>query len=188
MVYEEDKTFDKVDFTLEGFPQGEYEACVFTGCNFSAVDISGTVFSECEFIGCNLSTAKLSGTSFRDVEFADSKLLGLRFYDCTEFLLSMDFANCQLDLASFHNLKLKSTNFKDCSLNESDFTGANLTKAKFDNCDLRGATFDASILEGTDFRTAFNYAFDPEANRIKGAKFVSGGLAGLLAKYDIEIE
>jgi len=47
------------------------------------------------------------------------------------------------------------------------------------------ATFDNSILAGTDFRSASNYSFDPEKNKIRKAKFSLAGLPGLLDKYDI---
>ena len=84
--------------------------------------------------------------------------------------------------------KLKNTKFTDCTLHEVDFTETDLSGAKFENCDLRLATFENSILETTDFRTAYNYLIDLEANRISKAKFSTAGLAGLLGKYDIVIE
>jgi hypothetical protein len=43
-------------------------------------------------------------------------------------------------------------------------------------------------LEKADFRTSYNYSINPEVNRIKKAKFSTAGIAGLLCKYDIEIE
>jgi len=70
----------------------------------------------------------------------------------------------------------------------ADFTETDLTMAVFTNCDLMGATFVQTNLKKADFRTAKNYALDPELNRIKGATFSQYGLAGLLAKYDIVIE
>ena len=51
-----------------------------------------------------------------------------------------------------------------------------------------GAKFENSILEKADLRTSRNYLIDPELNKIKKAKFSIHGIAGLLAKYDIEIE
>jgi len=33
-----------------------------------------------------------------------------------------------------------------------------------------------------------NYSIDPELNKIKKARFSTQGIAGLLDKYDIEIE
>jgi uncharacterized protein YjbI with pentapeptide repeats len=58
----------------------------------------------------------------------------------------------------------------------------------FDNCNLTGAAFDNTTLEKADFRTAHNYSVDPERNRVKKARFSIQGLAGLLNRYDIEIE
>ena len=51
-----------------------------------------------------------------------------------------------------------------------------------------GAAFENTILEKADFRTSFNYSIDPGKNRIKKAKFSLAGIAGLLEKYDIEID
>ena len=39
------------------------------------------------------------------------------------------------------------------------------------------------MLEKADFLTSYNYSFDPELNKIKGAKFSQAGVTGLLAKY-----
>ena len=43
-------------------------------------------------------------------------------------------------------------------------------------------------LEKVDFRTAYNYAFDPASNKVKDARFSKNGIAGLLEKYEIRIE
>ena len=58
----------------------------------------------------------------------------------------------------------------------------------FENCDLEHAMFDRTILENADLRTSFNYSIDPENNRIRRAKFSITAVAGLLEKYDIEID
>jgi uncharacterized protein YjbI with pentapeptide repeats len=129
----------------------------------------------------------MKGTGLKDVKISKCKLLGVLFSDCSEFLFSVDFADCQLDLASFYKMKLRSRTFKNCSLVEVDFTEANLFGVMFDNCDLSGSTFDHSLLEKADFRTSYNYSIDPELNRIRKAKFSISGLPGLLAKYDIDV-
>ncbi len=85
-------------------------------------------------------------------------------------------------------MSLKKMKFKNCNLREVDFSAADLTEASFDGCDLLGATFDDTNLEKADFRNALNYAFNPDQNRIKKAKFSVNGLPGLLHKYDIQIE
>jgi fluoroquinolone resistance protein len=69
-----------------------------------------------------------------------------------------------------------------------DFSDCDLTSVIFDNCDLSGTVFKNTLLEKADFRSSFGYSIDPQINRIKKAKFSSSGLAGLLEKYDIDID
>jgi uncharacterized protein YjbI with pentapeptide repeats len=85
-------------------------------------------------------------------------------------------------------MKLKMTTFRNSNLHEVDLTECDLTGSVFDNCDFMRATFENSIIEKADFRTSFNYSIDPEKNRIKKAVFSLTGIAGLLDKYDIEID
>jgi len=115
-------------------------------------------------------------------------MLGLHFDNCNEFLFTVEFDNCFLNLSSFYKRKLKKTNFYNSSLQEVDFTETDLTGSLFDNCDLNKAIFENAILKKADFRTSYNYSIDPEINQIKKAKFSMTGIAGLLNKYDIEIE
>ena len=185
--YIENKTFTKIDFLKEKLSKGEYESCAFVDCSFSQASLSEINFAECTFDNCDFSMAEILGTAFRDARFKNCKLLGLHFEDCNKFLFSAQFEDCILNLSSFYGLNLKSTLFINCSLQETDFTESNLTQVKFDNCDLKHATFEHSILEKADFRTAYNYTFDLELNRIKKAKFSKNGVLGLLDKYDIEI-
>jgi fluoroquinolone resistance protein len=184
----EEKKFEQIDFNKAGLAEAEYENCSFIGCDFSDFNLSHFYFTDCEFSGCNLSMAKLGKTAFRDILFKDCKMLGLHFEHCKELLFSASFDHCILNLSCFYNWKLKKTVFKDCSLQEVDFTEADLTEAVFHHCDLAGAIFDNTVLEKADFRTAFHYVINPEMNKIKKAKFSTTGIAGLLRKYDIEIE
>lgn len=187
-TYIEDKDFEKIDFTATGLAGGEYDNCTFTACNLAGVDLSGSSFSDCTFRACNLGTAKLGKTAFRDTTFRECKLTGLHFADCSDFLFTPRFESCTLDLSSFYGMKLKKMVFRDCSLREVDFTGADLSGAVFHNCDLGRALFDHTVLEKADLRTAYNYSIDPEANRIRKARFSVAGITGLLDKYDIEVE
>jgi len=187
-VYEEEKTFEKVDFTKNHLPAGDYEQCTFMSCNFSSTVLANINFNECVFTGCDLSMIKPQKTGFKDARFKDSKLLGVNFSDCNKMLLKMAFENCVLNFSLFYKLNLKKTVFKNCMLRDTDFTEADLSGAVFDNCDMEMAKFENSILEGADFRTAYNYGIDPAINRMKKAKFSHAGIAGLLYKYDIEIE
>ncbi|TRX56203.1 pentapeptide repeat-containing protein [Fulvivirga sp. M361] len=186
--YIEGEEFKGLDFTREPLPKGEYEDCIFTKCTLSNADLFGVNFVDCEFIQCNISTANISNTGFRQVLFKECKLLGLRFEHCSDFLFSVNFEDCQLDLSSFYKRSMKNAYFKNCSLKEVDFSEANLTNARFLNCDLTGTSFDRTQLGKADFRTSYNFTLDPETNVIKGARFSREGIIGLLSKYNIHIE
>jgi fluoroquinolone resistance protein len=187
-TYFDNLSLDKKDYSDEPLAMGEYDSCHFSNCNFSNSDLSQIIFIDCTFTSCNLSGAKLDKTSFRDDTFKDCKLLGLHFFNCHDFLFAVKFENCNLNLASFYRMKIKKTVFKNCNLQEVDFSEADLSAALFDHCDLALAVFGNTILEKADLRTAYNYSIDPESNYIKKAKFSSQGIAGLLDKYDLEIE
>jgi fluoroquinolone resistance protein len=183
-----DTTFDQKDFRQIALSKGEYEYCKFNNCDFSDSDLSGIKFFKCSFTTCNLSNAKLAKTALKEIKFKDSKMLGLRFDLCDKFGMDIHVDNCTLNYSSFYQTKLRKTTFRNTVLHEADFTECDLSNSVFDNCDLTGTRFENSILEKTDFRTAYNYSIDPEINRVKKARFSHLGIAGLLDKYDIEIE
>lgn len=187
-IYTEGTRYEKKDFSEIHLPIGEYENCLFSQCNFSSSSLSFCIFIECEFDNCNLSLVKLQDTAFRSVRFCNSKLLGLHFDICNDFGFEVSFVNCNLSNSIFWKKRLKETVFEDCNLNEIDFNDCDLTKAKFINCDLSGAAFERTKLVQTNFKTAYNYTFDPEKNNIKKAIFSLSGVKGLLTKYDIKIE
>ena len=132
--------------------------------------------------------AKSKQTSLKDVRFKNCKLVGFPFNTCNDFLISIDFDGCNLNLASFSNLNLKSTQFKNCNLQEADFTETDLTNSAFIDCDLNCAIFDRTNLEKADFTTAHAFFINPEINRLKFAKFSKNNVIGLLKKYNIKIE
>ena len=184
----ENETFERIDYTINSLPREEYENCKFLNCNFYKADLSHITFRECCFDGCDFSLTKLKNTALSDIRFVDTKLLGVQFDDCNQFLLSVDFENCLLKLSVFFKLKLKKTRFKNCNLQEADFTESDLSNAVLDDCDLQRAIFHKTNLEKADLRSSFHYSIDPENNRIKKAKFSRAGVLGLLDKYGIEIE
>ncbi|NJB71740.1 uncharacterized protein YjbI with pentapeptide repeats [Saonia flava] len=183
----EDEHFKGENYTQNRLAKGEYEHCTFTNCNFSNGNLTNSSFLECEFIDCNLSNSNITASSFNEVLFKDCKLLGLRFDQCNDFLLSFTFEDCALNLASFYQLKLKKIWFKKCILEEVDFVEADLTEALFDDCNLKHAIFENTLLEKADFRTSHSFSIDPENNRIKKAKFSKENIVGLLETYDIMI-
>jgi len=187
-IFSLEKTFQKINFSLNPLPKGEYELCTFINCDFSNTDLSNMVFVSCEFVACNLSLVSINDTSFREVNFKDCKMLGLRFDTCHKFGLELNFNSCNLNHSSFYKVKLKKTSIKDCQLQETDFTECDLTASKIENCNFLNASFDHTVLEKADLRTSYNYLINPEQNNIKKAKFSLSGVGGLLTKYDIEID
>jgi len=183
----EDKTFEAVDFTRGKTGNREFTGCIFINCNFSKADLANDDFIDCHFKGCNLSLASMENTGMKNIQFTAGKMVGIDFSRCNNFNFSVSFDQCPLDYCSFYQKKMKKASFKNCSLKECDFTETDLTQAAFIDCNLLQAVFMHSILEKADFRTAVNYAVDPEMNKIKKARFSLAGIEGLLAKYDIDI-
>ena len=58
----EDKTIEKVDFSIEELETNYYE-CTFDKCNFSDKPIGRVIFEKCTFKECNLSLVKTSQPS-----------------------------------------------------------------------------------------------------------------------------
>lgn len=183
-----DQQYKGVNWGVETLEMGEYESCVFSGCQFSNVNLSEIVFADCSFEGCDFSLANINGTAFRTVQFKNCKLMGLRFDECNTFGLTLTFENSLLNLSSFFKLSLRKTRFRSCQLKEVDFTQSNLGGAVFEGCDLLGAVFDQTNLEQTDFRSAIHYSIDPNHNKLAKAKFSLPGVLGLLDRFPIVIE
>ena len=188
LLYIEGQTFSKKDYRKSPLEKWEYEHCTFIHCDFSDSDISHIQFSACEFRNCNLSMSKMIATSLQNITFKDSKILGVQFDTCNNFLLEFSFENCILNFASFYGMKIPKTKFRECSLQEVNFTGTDICDGIFENCDLAKTIFDRTNLESVDFRSSYNYMLDPENNSIEKAKFSLSGTPGLLTKYDIIVE
>ena len=183
-----DKAFKNKDFTTTPLEKGEYDNCHFVNCHFENSDLSTLSFIDCTFEDCNLTNAKLNGVSLHDVTFINCKLVGVLFNNCGGFTFSPRFEACLLNLSSFYQVNVSNVVFTKCSLQEADFSKANLTGCTLTNCDLQRAIFSDTNLEKADLRTAYNFSIDPERNRLKKAKFSLQNVAGLLVKYEVEIE
>lgn len=183
-----DETFSGKHYSLEEFPKGEYENCRFKNCRFNNADLRNTVFMDCQFEQCDLSNAKVTNTSFKSVRFIDSKLLGIQFGECSQFLLEMGFKNCQLNLSSFFKLKLRGIHFMHCDLREADLSEADFTNGVFRDCDFQGAVFYRTRLEKANLQTAYNFSISPENNFIRKAHFSSENLGGLISHLDIKVD
>ena len=183
-----DKTFENQDFSQTRLEKGEYENCVFVGCNFSEGYLDNQNFMECEFVQCDLTNANIKYTIFKEIVFKGCKMVGLHFEDCNDLLLSVQLEGCNLTLCSFYGLSLKSTPFHDCILLEVDFTETDLSKAVFSHCNLEKTIFEQTNLSGANLSSSFNLNMDPERNQLRKTRFSKDNLVGLLKKYDIVVE
>lgn len=186
-VVHQNKKFTSVNYAEKRLANREFIKCEFTDCDFSKSDLRENDFVECHFKQCNFSMALLEGAGLRDVVFTSCKILGVDFTRCNKFMFSFEFNECYLDYCTFAYTKLKKTQFSGCSLKEVDFSNTDLTESVFKKCDLSGTRFSNTILEKVDFRTAQNFSIDPDANKMKKAKFSALDLVGLLQKYNLDI-
>lgn len=183
-----DRIFEKQDYSQTSLPKAEYDNCTFIRCDFSDSFLSYVSFTACEFIDCNLSGIKIKDTLFKDILFSSSKILGVNFCECSDFLFSFKAEHSTFSFSSFFNKNLNSTSFKNCILENVDFTKANLFKAKFSDSDLKHAIFENTNLEQVDFRTATNFNINPAQNKLKHAKFSKNGALSLLNNLQIVVE
>lgn len=186
--YFKDKTFGRDDLQAEFLSGAEFENCTFEDCGFSKADFGGACFFDCRFVRCDLTMAKLHGTVFSSTSFSGCKMLGLHMEDCNRTGLDVSFTDCLMDHSSFSTVKLRKTRFTGCRLREADMREADFGETVFDNCDFDRALFGGTNLESADLHTSFNFSIDPEANRLRKAKFSLAGLQGLLYKYKIVVE
>ena len=184
----EDETLTTADVLERITDIPEFVRCTFIACDLQGPWCAGRTFVECTFRDCDLSLADLDRTALQEVTFERCKLVGARFDRCHTFLLSVSFAQCILDLASFHGLKLKGTRFMGCRMRETDLSDADLNNASFAGSDLGAALFVGTVLEGADLRSAVHYSIDPTRNRLRKARFSAEGLSGLLDRTGIIIE
>jgi fluoroquinolone resistance protein len=124
----------------------------------------------------------------QSVFFVDSKLVGLQFFKCDKFLLSINFNKCLIESCNFSHLTLKKTSFNECIIRRSGFLSADLTEADFRKADLSFSIFHHTILLSANFTEAINYSINPLTNKLNKAKFSEPEVYTMLKFLDIVIE
>lgn len=166
----------------------EFENCTFRHCDFTNCTFKTVSFVDCNFFDCNFKDAKINYVSLRGVWFTKCNFTNVNFAMTDQVIFEFHFKDCLLDYAKFYALKMRKMQFINCSMIAVDFMASDLTEVLFDNCNLRRAVFIDTIANKADFSTSYDYAFDPEKNKIKKAVFSTKGLKGLLEKYDLVIK
>lgn len=178
-----DQTFDDFNTKFKDF-----ENCTFHNCDFRACTFQTVTFIDCNFFDCNFMETKINYISLRGVFFTKCNFTNVNFAMTDQVIFEFHFKDCLLDYSKFYALKLRKMQFINCSMIAVDFMGSDLTEVLFDNCNLRHAVFIDTIANKADFSTSYDYAFDPDKNKIKKAIFSTEGLKGLLQKYDIIVK
>lgn len=150
------------------------------------------VFDRCRFVGTDLSLSKWTDCTIRDTTFQDCRLTGADFsvanwtaYSATS---PNTFDRCDLSYANFARSRLGAIRVSECRALEAEFMEADLTSAIFHDTDLGRAGFARSTLTNANFLTAFGFVIDPTTAKLRGARFSSGSLAGLVIGFGIEID
>ncbi len=150
------------------------------------------VFDRCRFVGTDLSLSKWTDCVLRDTTFEDCRLTGADLsvakwsaYSATS---PNRFERCDLSYANFSRARLGAIRMSECRALEAEFMESDLTGAVFDDTDLSRATFARTNLSDADFRTAFGFVIDPVTAKLRGARFSSSALAGLVLGFGIEID
>ncbi|MEI8125904.1 MAG: pentapeptide repeat-containing protein, partial [Parachlamydiaceae bacterium] len=164
-----------------------YSYCTFDSCDFSEALLHEAKFCFCTFVNCNLSLLKLDGCRFQEVQFTECKIVGTEFFKCEKQFFSVTFKNCSLQYCNFSDLDMSKTAFTGSKLRENYFTNTLLKSACFDDVDLSGTLFHNCDFTQADFSRANHYSIDPQANKIKKAKFSFPEVVGLLNGFEITI-
>ena len=93
-----------------------------------------------------------------------------------------------MSYVDFSRARLGSIRIEECRALEAEFMEADLTGSVFHDTDLARATFARTNLSNADFRTTYGFIIDPTTENLRGARFSSASLAGLVLGFGIEID
>ena len=162
--------------------------CTFRGCNFTQTLLNDTDFDSCAFIDCNFTNSLIKQAKLNDISFSKCKLMGLNFYECSQFSFNLSFSGCSIHICNFTDLKMKGSEFIDCKIIDSSFQETFLEGVSFEGSSFKNTLFHNTNLGRASFCNAHGYNIDPLVNNIRKAKFSIPDVLNLLSGFDIEIE
>ncbi len=185
--------FTNLVITAETLGSVEWTDCTFERCSFVGCTFAGCRLINCRFLGCDLSNVRVPDCVFSDVTFERSKVIGVdwtqtRGPQATLLLLSLDFVESVLDYANFFGLPLRGVTIARCHAHAVDFSEADLSDAVCTGTDFQDSIFLHTNLERADFTGAANYAIDPTANSVRGARFSLPEAVALLRPFGVVID
>ena len=100
----------------------------------------------------------------------------------------MTFEGCDLRYTSFVKLRLRATRFVGCIARESNFIEVDLTDADFTDTDLTGSVIRGCTLAKANLADANGVLFDPQHNKVKGARIAIEAAVSLVQSLGIVVE
>jgi uncharacterized protein YjbI with pentapeptide repeats len=190
-VYES-KIFTRLSAPGAKLHRSEFFNCSFGRCSVPNATLSNCRLINCAFSGCDLSGLKVVNTGLHGVAIKDSKAIGIEWPKAIDIedklAIALAFDTCNLSYSSFFGMKLESMEMLRCIALEVDFSETVLREGKFTGTDFLGSIFLHTDMEGADFVDAINYAIDPSANSVKGAKFSLPEAVSLLRGLGVVVE
>jgi|VirMetMinimDraft_7_1064189.scaffolds.fasta_scaffold41608_3 uncharacterized protein YjbI with pentapeptide repeats len=186
-VYHIDKEFKNITYTDNVISEREFVNCVFQNCTLAKLTFEDCYFENCRFEDSDLTMVNVKGSSFRDVTFEGCKMLGI-LWDEAATPVMVNFEECVLSFSNFWGLSLKKIKIEKCIVKEVNFSETNLSEASFKNSDLESSIFVNTNLSKANFEGAFNYFFNVNTNKVKGALFSMPEVVSLLTGLGIKIK
>ena len=182
-----DQTFSELALGAVDLSGKELQRCVFRRCKLAESRWARTKLEDCVFEDCDLSRIVARSLALRGVTFKGSKLMGVDFTDLSP-LPQVTFEGCDLRYASFVKLRLRATRIVGCLAREANFLDVDLTEADFTDTDLTGAVIRGCALGKANLSRATGVAFDPQINKVKGARIGVEAALSLVQSLGIVIE
>lgn len=182
-----DRTFDAISLRQVSLGGAEYMGCIFRNCKLDSVDLSGCSFEDCQFIGCSLVDLKLNNARFQNVSFDECKIVGINFAALNDFLIAFSMRYSILMSCTFSDMSIPSTVFEGCQISDTTFTNCNLKKADFSGVSFVDGRIADCDLREADFIDASGFQIDPNANKMRAAKFSRTAAVELLNGYGLKL-
>ncbi len=184
-----DVVFEELDLSGMDLCCGKtFSSVTFKNCSFNECNLNNCSLEDCTFTNCTLTLTSVKNTKMQGVLFERSKLAGVRFFECNQFALKVNFAESIITGCNFSDMRLKNTNFSKSVIKESDFINTDLSGADFTESALAGSVFNNTNLTGAIFTGASEYSINPVNNTIKKAVFNLPEAISLLDYFKIIIK
>ena len=182
-----DVTFSEVALEGADLSGKDLQRCTFRRCKLPGSRWARAKLEDCLFEDCDLTGMVPEALALRGVTFKGTKLMGVD-WTLLGKLPDLGFEGCDLRYCSFVKLRLRATRFRGCVAREANFIELDLTEADFTGSDLTGSTIQGCLLAKTDFSRANGVFFDPQRNRVKGARIAIGTAVLLVKSLGMEVD